>query len=163
MPYKAFAASDGHVILAIVNDGQFSRFCDVAGAPGLADDPRFATNSKRVRHRETLIPILQGLMSRRTMDDWIEALNATSVPVGPINDIERVFADPHVQARGMHTHPVTPEGEQLQGVASPLKLSGTPPVEPLAAPELGRTRGPSCRHSLIPADTTSLHWSGTAS
>ncbi|MBF9043752.1 CoA transferase [Rhodobacterales bacterium HKCCE4037] len=137
VPYQAFAASDGHVILAIGNDGQFSRFCDVAGAPGLADDPRFATNPERVRHRETLIPILKGLISGRTMDDWIKALNAASVPVGPINDIERVFADPHVQARGMHTRPVTPEGEPLHGVASPLKLSGTPPIEPRAAPELG--------------------------
>lgn len=137
VPYQAFATSDGHVILAVGNDGQFERFCEVAGTPGLAADPRFATNPERVRHRDALIPILQGLMSGRTMDDWIEALNKASVPVGPINDIERVFADPHILARGMHTRPVTPEGGRLHGVASPLKLSATPPISPKAAPELG--------------------------
>ena len=138
VPYQAFATSDGHVILAIGNDGQFARFCDVAGAPGLAADDRFATNPERVRNRETLVPILQGLMSGRTMDDWISSLNAANVPVGPINDIKRVFEDPHVQARGMQTHPVTADGHALQGVASPLKLSRTPPIPPVAAPDLGQ-------------------------
>lgn len=137
VPYQAFATSDGHVILAVGNDGQFARFCDVAGVPGLGTDARFATNPDRVRNRDVLIPILQGLMSGRTMDDWITALTAASVPVGPINDIERVFADPHVQARGMHTRPATPQGGALHGVASPLNLSRTPPIPPQAAPELG--------------------------
>ncbi|SMY07422.1 CaiB/BaiF CoA transferase family protein [Flavimaricola marinus] len=137
VPYQAFATSDGHVILAIGNDGQFARFCEVAGAPGLAADPRFATNPERVRNRDTLIPILRGIMTGRSMDDWIAQLNAASVPVGPINDIERVFADPQVQARGMQTEPMTPEGRALKGVASPLKLSRTPPIAPIAAPRLG--------------------------
>ncbi len=137
VPYQAFATSDGHVILAVGNDGQFARFCEVAGAPGLATDPRFATNPERVRNRDVLIPVLQGLMSGRSMDDWITALTAASVPVGPINTIERVFADPHVQSRGLQTNPSTPEGDKLVGVASPLKLSRTPAIDPVAAPELG--------------------------
>ena len=137
VPYQAFETSDGHVILAIGNDGQFARFCKVAGMPGLADDPRFATNPARVRNRATLIPILQGVMSGRSMDDWIAGLNEASVPVGPINNLERVFDDPHVRARGMHTRPVDAEGAQLHGVASPLKLSQTPPIAPSAAPDLG--------------------------
>lgn len=137
VPYQAFATSDGHVILAVGNDGQFARFCEVAGAPGLASDPRFATNPERVRNRDVLIPVLQGLMSGRSMDDWITALTAASVPVGPINTIERVFADPHVQSRGLQTNPSTPEGDKLVGVASPLKLSRTPAIDPVAAPELG--------------------------
>lgn len=137
VPYQAFAASDGYLILAVGNDGQFARFCEVAGAPGLSADPRFATNPERVRNRDVLIPILQGLLSGRSMDDWITALNAADVPVGPINDIERVFADPHVKARGMQTQPKTPEGDKLVGVASPLKLSRTPPIPPAAAPDLG--------------------------
>ncbi|WP_299938468.1 CaiB/BaiF CoA-transferase family protein [uncultured Pelagimonas sp.] len=137
VPYQAFETSDGHVILAIGNDGQFARFCKVAGLPGLAEDSRFATNPERVRNRETLIPILQGVMSGRSMDDWIAALNAQSVPIGPINDLERVFNDPHVKARGMQTKPVAKDGAELLGVASPLNLSLTPPIAPKAAPELG--------------------------
>jgi crotonobetainyl-CoA:carnitine CoA-transferase CaiB-like acyl-CoA transferase len=137
VPYQAFAASDGHLILAVGNDGQFARFCEVAGVPGLATDARFATNPERVRHRDALIPILQGLMSGRSMDDWIAALNAASVPVGPINTIERVFADPHIQARGLRTAPETPQGDRLVGVASPINLSRTPAIAPRAAPDLG--------------------------
>jgi len=137
VPYQAFATSDGHVILAIGNDGQFRRFCDVAGVPGLAQDARFASNPARVRNRDALIPVLQGVMSGRSMDDWIGSLSAAHVPVGPINDIERVFADPHVRARGLETRPIAPDGSTLRGVASPLNLSRTPPVPPRAAPELG--------------------------
>lgn len=137
VPYQAFETSDGHVILAVGNDGQFARFCKVAGVPALAQDKRFATNPERVRNREVLIPILQGVMSGRSMDDWIETLNAAHVPVGPINDLERVFADPHVKARGMQTKPVAQDGTELTGVASPLRLSRTPPIAPIASPQLG--------------------------
>ena len=137
VPYQVFAASDGHIILAVGNDGQFARFCEVAGAPGLAADPRFATNPGRVRHRDVLIPILQGLISGRSMGDWIGALSTAHVPAGPINTIDRVFADPQVTARGMRTEPLTPEGDRLVGVASPIKMSRTPPIPPRAAPELG--------------------------
>lgn len=137
VPYQAFEAHDGHVILAIGNDGQFARFCKVAGMPGLAEDPRFATNPERVRNRGALIAILQGVMSGRTMDDWIARLNAASVPVGPINDVERVFEDPQVKSRGLRTAPIDSEGAKLQGVASPLKLSRTPAIPPKAAPDLG--------------------------
>ena len=137
VPYQAFETSDGYVILAIGNDGQFARFCEVAGVQGLATDDRFATNPERVRNRATLIPILQGVMSGRSMNDWIKALNAAHVPVGPINDLERVFDDPQIKARGMRTAPVAADGACLQGVASPLKLSKTPPTLPTAAPDLG--------------------------
>ncbi|MFY0617762.1 CaiB/BaiF CoA transferase family protein [Shimia sp.] len=137
VPYQTFETRDGYVILAVGNDGQFARFCEVAGLQGLATDDRFATNPERVRNRATLIPILQGVMSGRSMDDWIEALNAAHVPVGPINDLERVFNDIHIKARGMQTAPVAADGARLQGVASPLKLSQTPPIPPKAAPNLG--------------------------
>jgi crotonobetainyl-CoA:carnitine CoA-transferase CaiB-like acyl-CoA transferase len=137
VPYQVFATSDGHVILAVGNDGQFARFCAAAGMPGLAQDARFATNPARVRNRDALIPILQGVMAGRSIDDWIALLNAAKVPIGPINDIARVFADPQVRARGLHTRPVTPDGARTQGVASPLNLSATPPIAPLAAPALG--------------------------
>jgi len=152
VPYQVFAASDGHVILAVGNDGQFARFCGVAGAPGLAADPQFATNPGRVRHRGVLVPILQGLISGRSMDDWIEALSAAHVPVGPINTIDRVFADPQVIARGMRTEPETPEGHQLVGVASPIKMSRTPPVQPRAAPTLGADTRAVLGRLLDPSD-----------
>lgn len=137
VPYQAFETSDGYVILAIGNDGQFARFCEVAGLRGLAEDDRFATNPERVRNRATLISILQGVMSGRSMNEWIEALKAAHVPVGPINDLKRVFDDVHIKARGIQTAPVAADGALLQGVASPLKLSQTPPIPPKAAPELG--------------------------
>ncbi|SFR05813.1 CaiB/BaiF CoA transferase family protein [Poseidonocella sedimentorum] len=163
VPYQAFATSDGHLILAVGNDGQFARFCDVAGAPGLATDPRFATNPERVRNRDVLIPILQGLMSGRSMDDWIEALNAASVPVGPINTIERVFADPHVQSRGLRTSPETPQGDRLVGVASPINLSRTPAMPPRAAPDLGADTIGILSHMLDPSifDLEALMTDGT--
>jgi crotonobetainyl-CoA:carnitine CoA-transferase CaiB-like acyl-CoA transferase len=138
VPYQVFPTSDGHIILAVGNDGQFARFCAVAGAPELASDPRFATNPGRVTHRDALIPILEGLIARRGLDDWIAALTAAKVPAGPINDIGRVFADPQVQARGMRTAPRTADGHALAGVASPLKLSRTPAIPPTAAPRLGQ-------------------------
>ncbi|NDR56696.1 MULTISPECIES: CaiB/BaiF CoA transferase family protein [Aliiruegeria] len=163
VPYQAFAASDGHVILAVGNDGQFARFCEAAGAPGLATDERFATNPGRVRHRDVLIPILQGLMSGRSMDDWITTLNAANVPVGPINSIERVFADPHVRFRGLQTYPTTPDGDALVGVGSPLKLSRTPAVAPLAAPDLGADTGAVLSRLLDPStfDLEALMADGT--
>lgn len=137
VPYQVFPTSDGHIILAVGNDGQFARFCEAAGAPELARDARFATNPGRVHHRDVLIPLLEDILARRTLDDWIAALNVAKVPAGPINDIGRVFADPHVQARGLRTRPRTPDGHDLHGVASPLKLSQTPPIPPTAAPMLG--------------------------
>lgn len=162
VPYQAFETSDGHVILAVGNDGQFARFCQVAGMSGLADDARFSTNPERVRNRATLIPILQGIMSGRSMDDWITTLNAASVPVGPINDLERVFDDPQVKARGMQTKPIAADGAQLQGVASPLKLSLTPPIAPKAAPELGADTLAVLTHALDPDvfDINDLQTSG---
>ncbi|MEQ9261390.1 MAG: CaiB/BaiF CoA-transferase family protein [Roseovarius sp.] len=137
VPYQAFAARDGHIILAIGNDRQFGRFCEVAGRPELAADPRYATNPARVQNRETLVPELQEILRQRDMDDWIARLGEAGVPVGPINDIARVFDDPQVIAREMRTRPVTESGALVQGVGSPLKLSATPPMAGRAAPRLG--------------------------
>ncbi|EWS61275.1 Succinyl-CoA:(R)-benzylsuccinate CoA-transferase subunit BbsF [Methylibium sp. T29-B] len=126
VPYQVFEVADGHVILAIGNDAQFTRFCEVAGRPELAADPRFATNADRVRHRAALVPVLAALMRQRRRDDWLAALEAAKLPCGPINALDQVFADPQVLARGMVEpvdHPLT---DTLRLVASPLKLSATP-------------------------------------
>ncbi len=126
VPYQVFEVADGHLILAVGNDSQFTKFCAVAGRPELATDPRFVKNADRVRHRDTLVPLLAELMKTRPRADWLAALEAAKVPCGPINDLAEVFADPQVQARGMRVpvpHPLNPG---LHLVNSPMKLSATP-------------------------------------
>jgi crotonobetainyl-CoA:carnitine CoA-transferase CaiB-like acyl-CoA transferase len=126
VPYQVFEVADGHLILAVGNDGQFERFCTVAGCPELAADPRYAKNAGRVRHRATLVPLLAERMRQRTRADWLAALEAAKVPCGPINDLAEVFADPQVRARGMTVTMPHPHTEALELVASPMKLSATP-------------------------------------
>jgi len=126
VPYQVFETADGHLILAVGNDGQFAKFCGVAGRPDLAQDPRYAKNADRVRHRGTLVPLLAEIVKGRQKQDWLTALEAAKVPCGAINNLGEVFADPHMQSRGMTVampHPLT---DTLRLVASPMKLSATP-------------------------------------
>lgn len=143
VPYQVFeVAPDAqglaqHIILAVGNDGQFAKFCDVAGRPELAQDPRFVRNRDRVQHRAELVPLLEALMKTRAKADWLAALEAAKVPCGPINNLAEVFDDPQVQHRGMvHTwhHPLA---DAVSLVASPLKLSTTPVRNDLPPPLLG--------------------------
>src|SRR5690606_11352021 len=129
VPYQVFeVAPDAggqpqHIILAVGNDGQFAKICEVAGRPELARDERFARNQNRVRHRDVLVPMLEAIMKTRGKAQWLSALEAAKVPCGPINDLAEVFADPHVQHRGMvHTwhHPLA---DAVDLVASPIKMS----------------------------------------
>ena len=138
VPYQVFEAADGHMILAVGNDGQFAKFCAVAGRPDLAADARFATNAGRVRHREQLVPIVAGLMRTRIRADWLAALEAAKVPCGPINDLAEVFADPQVRDRGMTTTMPHPLAGVVELVASPIKLAATPPSMRRAPPLLGQ-------------------------
>ena len=138
VPYQVFEVADGHLILAVGNDGQFQRFCAVAGCTALAQDPRFATNANRVRQRELLVPLLAAQMRKRSRADWLVALEAAKVPCGPINDLADVFADPHLRERAM-TVPVThPLSDGLELVASPIKLSKTPVQVRRPPPLLGQ-------------------------
>jgi crotonobetainyl-CoA:carnitine CoA-transferase CaiB-like acyl-CoA transferase len=137
VPYQVFEVADGHLILAVGNDGQFERFCRVAGQPALAADERFATNAARVRHRDALVALLEPLLRARRRDDWLAALEAAKVPAGPINDLAQVFADPQVLARGMKLTVSHPRRRQLDLVASPMKLSATPPQLRRHPPLLG--------------------------
>jgi len=137
VPYQVFETSDGHMILAVGNDGQFAKFCEVAGCPELARDPRYARNADRVRHRDMLVPLLAERLKTRPKQAWLSALEAAKVPCGAINDLAEVFADPQVQARGMAVpmpHPLT---DALRVVASPIKLSATPVQYRRAPPLLG--------------------------
>ena len=126
VPYQVFEVADGHLIVAVGNDGQFARFCTVAGCSDLPLDPRFATNANRVRHRETLVPLLADRLKLRSRADWLAALEAAKVPCGPINDLADVFADPQVRERGMTVSLAHPHNDALELVASPMKLSATP-------------------------------------
>ena len=136
-PVDAAAGDRDHLILAVGNDGQFAKFCDVAGVPNLASDPRFAQNQNRVRNREILVPQLAAIMLTRTKSEWLTALYAAKVPCGPINNLAEVVADPQVQARGMVQTMKHPDSDHLQLVASPIKMSETPVRVDLPPPLLG--------------------------
>jgi crotonobetainyl-CoA:carnitine CoA-transferase CaiB-like acyl-CoA transferase len=137
VPYQSFVAADGHLIVAVGNDGQFSRFVTELGAPELAQDARFVTNQLRVTHREALIPLLQRQMLERTKAQWLLAFERVQVPAGPINTIEDVFAEPQIQARKMQITLPHPLNRDLQLVANPIKLSRTPVEYHRPPPRLG--------------------------
>jgi len=137
VPYQVFEAADGHFILAVGNDTQFAKFCEVAGEPSLALDPRFRRNADRVRYRAVLVPLLARIAKTRRKQDWLDALEAAQVPCGAINDLAEVFADPQVCARGMVVGMAHPLSDTLRLVASPLKLSATPVRYRRAPPLLG--------------------------
>ena len=137
VPYQVFAASDGHIIVAVGNENQFARMCEVIGRSELASDARFATNASRVNNRDELIAILQGIFAARTMRDWLESLERAGVPCGPINTVADVFADPQVQARGLKLDLPHPSIGLVPSVANPIKYSATPISYSSAPPMLG--------------------------
>jgi crotonobetainyl-CoA:carnitine CoA-transferase CaiB-like acyl-CoA transferase len=148
VPYQVFetapmhSGEKDHLILAVGNDGQFAKFCFVAGRSDLAADPRFSKNQERVRNRAVLVPMLEAIFMTRNKADWLGALEAAKVPCGAINNLAEVFADPQVQSRGMVQTWQHPLGGAVQLVASPIKMSRTPPRAPqsggLPPPTLGQ-------------------------
>lgn len=124
VPYQAFATADGHMILAVGNDGQFQRFCQAAGCASLAGDARFASNRDRVKHREALIPLLEPLLKARSTQDWLTTLEPLSVPCGPINTLDQVFADPQVQHRALQITLPHPQAGTVKLVSSPIRFDG---------------------------------------
>ena len=140
-PYQEFRTQDGAMLLAIGNNGQFARFCEAAGHAEWAVDERFATNTLRVKHREVLIPLMQDVTRTRSTVEWIALLEHKAVPCGPINDIGQAFGDEQVKARGLAVTLPRDAGDgiaSITGVASPLRLSATPPVLRRAPPALGQ-------------------------
>ncbi|CUW40972.1 putative acyl-CoA-transferase, NAD(P)-binding [Magnetospirillum sp. XM-1] len=137
VPYQAFATKDGHIILAVGNDGQFRRFCEVAGRPELGTDPRYAANAERVRNRAELVPVLESLLASRPSAEWIKTLEAAGVPCGPINDLGGVFADPQVIHRGLKTRVEHPLAGGVDLVANPIRFDGAQAVSDRAPPLLG--------------------------
>jgi crotonobetainyl-CoA:carnitine CoA-transferase CaiB-like acyl-CoA transferase len=140
VPYQVFPVSDGHVIIAVGNDGQFAKFVRILGHPELAEDERFRSNRDRVRNRAILVPLLTDLLMQRRRDELLAALAPEAVPAGPINSVADVFEDPQVIARRMRLDLPAPDakGGMIPTVRSPLLLDGAPLVSERPSPGLGQ-------------------------
>lgn len=137
VPYRAFAASDGHVIIACGNDEQFRRLCNAIGLEHLAVDPRCQSNSDRVKNRSLVDQTLADMLYTYSRDQLIELLEKVEVPCGPINAVSDVFNDPHTIARNLAVDLTREDGTQVRTVAYPAELSRTPAQYHLAPPQLG--------------------------
>jgi crotonobetainyl-CoA:carnitine CoA-transferase CaiB-like acyl-CoA transferase len=124
VPYQVFTTQDGHIVLAVGNDGQFARFCEQAGHPALAQDPRYATNSARLTNRDSLIPQLADWMLTRTTQGWIDLLEPHAVPCAPILNLPGVFAHKQVVARGMQTGFDVGADRPMPQIANPMRFDG---------------------------------------
>ncbi len=138
VPYQDFATLDGHMILAIGNDGQFARFCHAIGESAWAADERFACNAARLAHRTELVERIRAVTATRTTRDWIALLEQHAVPCGPINSVRDVFDDPQVKARGLQIAMPHPQAGEVPLVASPIRMSGTPVTYRHTPPQLGQ-------------------------
>ena len=140
VPYEVFPVSDGYIIIATGNDGQYRKLCEAIGADDLAANPDYATNRGRVAHRAVLVPALGAYTSRFPKAVLLEKLEALSVPAGPINRLDEVFADPQVLARGMRIDLPLPEAEagSVPSVRTPILIDGVPQVSNRPSPILGQ-------------------------
>ncbi|MBI2728158.1 MAG: CoA transferase [Polaromonas sp.] len=136
-PYQSFPASDGHLILAIGNDGQFRRMAQAMGRPDMAEDPRFRTVALRLENSAALLPVLEAITATRSIDEWVAVMEAVDVPCGPINTIDRVFADPQVKARGIQMALPHRSAGSVPSVANPIRFSATPVTYRNGPPTLG--------------------------
>ena len=139
VPYQVFATADGHVIVAVGNDSQYARFCDYLGQPDWATDSRYATNTARLAHRDTLVPMIAGVLATRTTVHVIDGLEARKVPVGPVNTIGQALETDQAQARGMTITMPAPETAKgtVRLIGNPLKFSRTPVSYRSAPPTTG--------------------------
>ena len=138
VPYQTFPTSDGWIIVAVGNDGQFKQFVAAGGEVHLAENPLYLTNPLRVENRKLLIPLLEVMTRRKTKSEWIGLLEAANVPCGPINNFEEVFDNEQVKARGVQIQVPHPTAGSMKLVASPMRLSETPVEVRLAPPTLGQ-------------------------
>ena len=139
VPYQVFPVTDGHIIIACGNDGQFAKLCAVLGDPAMAQDALYKTNTDRVVNRTTLIPRITALTMRSAKADIIARLEAVQVPAGPINTLADVFADPQVIAREMRIERPSAAAKdgKIPGIRTPIKIDGVAAAAERASPRLG--------------------------
>lgn len=139
VPYQEFPVADGHIIVATGNDNQYIKFCNVLGAPELAQNPDYKDNVGRLKHRGELVGKLMGLTKRMKRDDLLAKLEAQGVPAGPINNLEQVFNDPQVVFRGMKLDlpSAAAKGGTIPGVRTPIVMDGWRAASERPAPRLG--------------------------
>lgn len=136
-PSQMYRCADAPIMLVVGNAAQFERLCKALGVPDLPADPRFANNQARISHRQELNAVLEPLFGSRPRQHWIEALAEAGVPCGPVYELEDVFQDPQVQARGMVMHQAHPERAEMPLLANPIRFSDTPVQYRRAPPALG--------------------------
>jgi len=137
VPYQVFATSDGHLILAVGNDGQFERFCKAAGVEHLAEDDQYRTNPQRIINRVALIAIMEEIFRQRPSAEWMSLLEAASVPCGPINTIDQVFDDPQIKHRKMARTLQHPQAGKITVTANPIRMASFDTTATKAPPRLG--------------------------
>ena len=137
VPYQDFPTADGYMIIAVGNDGQFANLCKALGKPEWSRDERFATNPQRVKHREELIAMIHGVTVTRATSAWIAVMEEAGVPCGPINTLDKVFDDPHVQSRGMRIEMPHPLAGKVPLAANPIRMSESPVQYRRPPPTLG--------------------------
>lgn len=138
VPYQVFPSADDDLILAVGNDGQFRRLCDILGLSSLADDPRFASNSARVEHRDSLVAKLSARLHDKPRADWLAQLEAAGIACGPINNLEQVFDDPQVRARELQIKRQHHSGRAVSLVSNPVRFNDTQQNALMAPPTLGQ-------------------------
>jgi crotonobetainyl-CoA:carnitine CoA-transferase CaiB-like acyl-CoA transferase len=138
VPYQLFATADSWLVLAVGNDGQWQHFCQAAGRPDLATDPRFSTNTLRVHNRQELVPLLEEILRSRKTADWQEQLQLVGVPHAPVWNYDELFAHPQAAARGLRVTVQDHEGKPVDLLGSPLHIEGVTLRETLLPPELGQ-------------------------
>jgi len=137
VPWQAFEAKDGHIVVATRQDGFWRKLCGVLGEPDLAADPRFATNADRVANREALVPRLERMFRARTVADWLERLRAAEVPAAPANNLDGAFAEPPVGEREMIVEYDHPDVGRVRLPGNPIKMSSMTGTPSQPAPRLG--------------------------
>ncbi|GAA2428032.1 CaiB/BaiF CoA-transferase family protein [Actinomadura vinacea] len=141
VPYQAFPTADGHIMIAVGNDGLWRRFAPAVGLGHLVDDPRFATNPDRVRNRDELLPLIEKALAARSAEEWSEVLSTAAVPAGRINTVEQALEHPQVIARGMVVETEHATAGAVRTITSPIKLSASPPRVRTAPPRHGEHTG----------------------
>ncbi len=137
VPYQTFRASDGHVNIGVANNALFERFCRALDLDELLEDERFSDNPKRVAHRKEIVPIIERRIRALTKLEVVRRLREANVPVGPINALDEVFADPVVRHLGLIAEVDHPTAGRVRAPGIPVRLSGTPPSVRRHPPELG--------------------------